>query len=209
MTETILSVPSQHLSTRDLACGFTPCNSTQLSQILPASALWLGPRSSLETDERYRQLVSYLVARHEDQVLVYRRTPKGGEVRLHGLLSVGVGGHVNLGDAVVNQAGLDIQSTVLAACRREWAEEVETRTLPELSVLGLLMDNANPVSRVHLGIVVRVDLASTAFRVVDPGLAEARLVPLSQLPELCPEMETWSQILISGPGSPLRLKPDG
>ena len=53
-------------------------------------------RGDMEEDPSYKQLVSYcLLINERDEVLVYERLTGGGETRLHGSMSIGVGGHMN------------------------------------------------------------------------------------------------------------------
>src|SRR5699024_9333875 len=54
-------------------------------------------RGDMEADPSYKQLISYVLIKSEqgDSTLVYRRLGGGGEERLHGLLSIGAGGHRN------------------------------------------------------------------------------------------------------------------
>lgn len=50
------------------------------------------PRPEMEEDPSYRQIIPYVVLTRGEEVFVLRRLKKGGEKRLHGLLSIGVGG---------------------------------------------------------------------------------------------------------------------
>ena len=71
-----------------------------------------------------------------------RRTPAGGDARLHDLWSIGVGGHLNPGDG-----------DVAGGLAREWAEEVEADFAPDYPPVGLLNDDTTPVGAVHIGFV--------------------------------------------------------
>jgi len=197
MTETLCCLPANHVDTLGLGEGFTPLDSGAVERLLTSEQLWLGPRNWLETDERFRQLVSYMVVSFEDQVLVYRRTKKGGEGRLHGLLSLGVGGHVNIGDVSQEGEGIDPTATVFSACQRELGEEIRVPDGNFTGVLGIIKQSDNEVSRVHLGVVVGYRTPRPEVTVIDPGLTEARFVSPSALPALVQEMETWSASLVS------------
>src|SRR5260370_4528754 len=52
-------------------------------------------RSDAEQDRRYKQLIPYVLLICNDKILRYRRGHGGQEARLHGLFSVGVGGHIS------------------------------------------------------------------------------------------------------------------
>src|SRR5262245_38321577 len=60
----------------------------------PKSILYLN-RSEAEQDKRYKQLIPYVLIFCQDRILRYRRGKGGQETRLHGLYSVGVGGHIS------------------------------------------------------------------------------------------------------------------
>jgi predicted NUDIX family phosphoesterase len=197
MTETLVCLAARHVDSLGLAEGFSAVDPDVIHRLFAVDQLWLGPRSWLETDEAYRQLVSYVVFRHDRSVLLYRRTPKGGETRLHGCLSVGVGGHVNVTDVASNDGAVDIRATLQRACAREVAEEVECGRTERIETVGVIMETITPVSRVHLGVVVECWLATPAVTVLDEGLVDARFVPASELQQLSDQMETWSSSLVT------------
>lgn len=197
MTETLVCLAANHVDSLGLSEGFTSIAKELLDRLLVAEQLWLGPRTSLETDETFRQLVSYVVFRHARRVLVYRRAPKGGETRLHGLLSLGVGGHVNATDLVIDSGTIDLGATLRRACSREIAEEVECGTVVSLETIGVIREMATPVSRVHLGVVVECRLEQPEVQPLDPALIDVRFVEVEQLSRLSSQMETWSSSLIA------------
>jgi predicted NUDIX family phosphoesterase len=160
------------------------------------TAIWLGPRSLLEKNEEYRQLVSYVVMRHREKVLVYRRTVKGGESRLHGLASLGVGGHWNVGDVISHDGRIDAMQSLRHACARELAEEIASANPESIRMVGVIKENGNAVSRVHLGVVIECWLPNTEVTVLDPGLCDAKFVATGELAALATEMETWSASLV-------------
>jgi len=197
MTETLVCLTARHVDTVKLTDGFNVLEPNTLDRLLSVDALWLGPRTWLETDENFRQLVSYVVFRHAHSVLVYRRTPKGGETRLHGRLSLGVGGHVNATDLVSQEGTVDLTASLHRACAREIAEEVATGRVERLITIGIIKESGNAVSRVHLGVVTECWLEAPEVTLIDPGLVDADFVPVSTLPSLSERMETWSSCLLS------------
>jgi predicted NUDIX family phosphoesterase len=197
MTETIVCLASRHVDAIGLTEGFTRVQSETLDSLFLAEQIWLGPRAHLETDETYRQLVSYVVFRHAHSVLVYRRTPKGGEARLHGRLSVGVGGHVNVTDVTSRDGAIDIMATLRRACAREIAEEVRCSEIARLETVGVIRESVNAVSRVHLGVVVECWLSTPDVDAIDPGLIDLHFAPVTDLALLANQMETWSQSLVT------------
>src|SRR6266576_6204583 len=59
----------------------------------PAQIVYLN-RSDAEQDKRYKQLIPYVLIICHRKILRYRRGRGGQETRLHGLYSVGIGGHI-------------------------------------------------------------------------------------------------------------------
>lgn len=65
-------------------------------------------RSAAEIDPSHKQLIPYVVVRDGPATFLMHRTNAGGDPRLHGRASIGVGGHLNPVDAGVDalMAGL-------------------------------------------------------------------------------------------------------
>ena len=135
------------------------------------------PRPEMEEDPSYRQIIPYVVLTRGEEVFVLRRLKKGGEARLHGLLSIGVGGHINpVDDAVRGEA-------LMRGLRREVEEEVELER--ELSL--------TPVGVVHLGFMFTMEVAGEV-RVRETEKLEGFWVKKSELPALAEQLEGWSKI---------------
>src|SRR5437764_12039244 len=77
-------------------------------------------RSEAEQDKRYKQLIPYVLVLCHDKILRYRRGRGGQETRLHGLYSVGIGGHISEEDHGLFSKGLGYHEGM----RRELMEEV-------------------------------------------------------------------------------------
>lgn len=160
-----------------------------LDDISRPESFYFFPRDEVEDDPQWLQLIPYAVVCRGREVFAYRR--KGGDGRLQGKLSIGLGGHVNLEDG----HGLD---AVEAALWRELAEELSTDRAPTNGgLVGLIYDTSNPVGRVHLGLVYRMVLsANAAAGLRDGSLKEGRFWPAVELSSLRGEMESWSQLLV-------------
>ena len=111
----------------------------------------IGPRSWLETEERYKQPIGYTVVHRDGKILCAKRSKKGGDARLQSKHSIGFGGHVNLNDIRVN--GLD--GAIANSIRRELGEELalDYASFDGMRTCAMINDDANPVGRVHFGIV--------------------------------------------------------
>jgi len=98
---------------------------------------WMA-RDLAEKDERFLQVIPYVVLRRGPEVFVYERA--GSEGRLTGLLSLGIGGHVNENDGTWERGMV-----------RELMEEAGVSGSPVRA--GVLFDPSSPVGRVHLGLL--------------------------------------------------------
>jgi len=170
------------------------------------------PRSEAETDFTRKQLVVYVLVRSEDLILRYRRTSKTDEQRLKELSSIGIGGHVNVGDRSqfsLFQADSDFNMEFIRdAAWREIDEEisVDAKIIREPELTCFINDDTNDVGKVHFGIVWQLDLAEPAVSVKGTrGIGELEFVPLDRLVGDREGFETWSQLLIdwlAGAGLP-------
>ena len=104
-------------------------------------------RRHAEQDATMKQLIPYCVVVRRGEVFLMRRLASGGESRLHGKRSVGVGGHVN---PVDGPAGGDV---LAAALRREVEEELCIGGPWDVRLVGVLNDDSTDVGAVHFGLV--------------------------------------------------------
>lgn len=146
------------------------------------------PRPEMETDPAYKQIIPYVLVTRGAEAFVMQRLKKGGEQRLHGLLSLGVGGHIN----PVDEAG---GSALMAGLRREVDEEVAVERAASLTPLGVINNDRDEVGRVHLGFLFRLE-AEGAVTVRETEKLSGSFMPIAALPALRDKMEGWSQIAL-------------
>jgi predicted NUDIX family phosphoesterase len=144
-------------------------------------------RPSAEADPAFKQLIPYVVLRDGASVFLMERTDAGGDARLHGKASIGVGGHLNPVDRG--------EDPLIAGLRREWGEELAAAWEPEFSLVGLLNDDSNPVGAVHLGVVFTVDAAGRAVEVREHDKLAGRFVSVAQVFAARDRLESWSQLV--------------
>ena len=146
------------------------------------------PRSSVEDDPSYQQIIPYVVFRHGDRYFLTHRLRASSERRLRKQYSLGVGGHINPGD-------LEAGDPILDGLKREWEEEVVYSGKFEARLLGLLNDDSSPVSKVHLGVVFLVDGDTPDIAIRETDKLEGELLTLDEMRRLYLEMESWSQMV--------------
>jgi predicted NUDIX family phosphoesterase len=191
--ERVLVVPSAELDRLGRFQGFTPEAERYLSALLTPELMEYRPRSEVEEDPGFKQIIPYVVFRWADLVFCYTRGKTQGEARLHRLRSLGVGGHVSEADA----QGRKSPDAYEAAMRRELDEEVDVASPGRIHRIGLINDDATPVGRVHLGVVHLFELAHPRVLPREEGLAEAEFLTLASVGAIRHEFETWSQICIA------------
>jgi predicted NUDIX family phosphoesterase len=190
--ERVLVVPSAELDRLGRFQGFSSEADRYISALLVPELMQYRPRSLVEDDPGYKQIIPYVVFRCKESVFCYTRGKSQGEARLHQLRSLGVGGHVSEQDA---QGGKNLEAYE-AAMRRELAEEVAVTSAGRIGRVGLINDDSTPVGRVHLGVVHLFELEQPHVTAREEGLAEAGFLPISSVLTIHHEFETWSQICI-------------
>lgn len=147
------------------------------------------PRPEMETDPAYKQIIPYVLVTRGAEVFVMQRLKRGGEQRLHGQLSLGVGGHINPVDDTAGHGAL------MAGLRREVDEEVAVERAASLTPLGVINNDRDEVGRVHLGFLFRLE-AEGAVTVRETEKLSGSFMPIAALPALRDKMEGWSQIAL-------------
>lgn len=189
MDEEILVVPRHLLLPRPVH-GFTTSGIQEYrSRVLTYGEFRL--RSEMEHDPSMKQIIAYAIVRYDSKIFSFQRSTGGGEIRLHGKFSVGVGGHINRSDV---EGAADV---VDAGLRRELLEELVVRSPWRPRIVGALNDDSNPVGQVHFGLVHVVDLESPEVEVREAHSLSGRLVDRAELQQLHDRMETWSQFIFA------------
>ncbi len=184
------------------------------------------PRKLLELDLRYLQLIPYNVffcgfndnggvVDGDDFIFVCRRSCNGGDKRLSGKDSVGIGGHISVidfyGDFVgrIDIHGVDTYTygagkflnMIKANMAREIKEEVglTPQYYKVVETPGFIFDWSNDVGMVHLGILnfIRVNDVSEVFLSKEHSRGEFK-----SLKKLFNDLdvfsfESWSDIVLS------------
>lgn len=191
-SERVLVVPASELDRLGRFQGFHADAERYLSALLAPELMDFRPRSEVEEDPSWKQIIPYVVIRSRGSVFCYTRGSSQGEARLHRLRSLGVGGHVAEADSD-GRSGLDAYD---AAMRRELDEEVDVRSRGSMSLAGLINDDSNLVGSVHLGVVHVYDLENPLVAPREAGLADSGFAPIAELAGARDEFETWSRFCI-------------
>jgi predicted NUDIX family phosphoesterase len=141
------------------------------------------PRTAMEVDASFKQIIPYLVLRDGERFFLMRRTRAGVDARLHDRYSIGVGGHLNPGDG-----------GVLGGLRREWHEELVAGFEPGFRLVGLLNDDTTDVGAVHLGAVYVADAAGRAVEIRETDKLSGAFAEPDEVEAVVDRMETWSRL---------------
>jgi predicted NUDIX family phosphoesterase len=167
--------------------GFNPLTSLEQLEALERALVYT-ERAGAEEDPSHKQIIPYGVVRRAGTVFTVERLRGGGERRLHGKISIGIGGHIDPRDGAAGRGG-PIRSTLA----RELAEELDASGLGVGRPIGFINDDTQPVGRVHLGVVYLVDLGPGGRASVrELGSLRGGFLPWATLRPLRPSMETWS-----------------
>ena len=150
-------------------------------------------RGDMEEDSSYKQLIGYVLLKDANtkEGLVYERLVGGGEARLHGKASVGIGGHMN------EVEGKTIFEMLKINAARELNEEVgvsEEEALNNLHFIGLINDDKTEVGQVHVGVVYecKVDKSKVEVKEDDTLVIKWMTADEAKAEE---NYETWSEFL--------------
>ncbi len=194
--EHILVIPESVIMAIGSFEGFQSDVDRYLPPILQSDQLCFQPRTPMETDPSFKQLIPYVLLEWTDgngvvNLFTYTRGGGGGEKRLHAKRSVGIGGHISREDAI------DGSDPYRQGMHRELAEEVQLGSNYSETTEGLLYDPSNDVGKVHLGVVHRFVLEGPDVKSNEADLAEGGFVSLAELMQELDRLETWSRLAIT------------
>lgn len=183
--ENILVVPREKIFKDQPFNGFLECSDFDAYQNIVQEHKQFLPRSEMEQNPLYKQIIPYLIFTHDGKVFLMQRAGTAGEQRLKNKYTLGIGGHVREGDI----AG----KTIFDWAIREFQEEIEYDGSLSIQPLGLINDDSNAVGKVHVGFafLLRGDSPNIAIR---SELKHGSLLSLEACTEFVENMETWSQL---------------
>ena len=147
-------------------------------------------RPAAEDDPSYKQIIPYVVLTRKGLVFATRRLNKGGESRLHGKVSIGIGGHINPVDET------DRRSVLMKGLERELDEEVYIQGRGELVAQGFINPDGNGVGGGHLGLCFSMEVEGEVS-VKETEKLSGGWMSLQELRGEFDNMETWSQIALA------------
>lgn len=145
------------------------------------------PRSVMETDPTYKQIIPYLVFTHQNRYFLMQRQAQASEQRLQNKYSLGIGGHIRQEDIQNN--------SIFDWAQREFHEEVAYEGTCTIENLGVLNDDTNSVGQVHVGLVLLLKGTSDNIA-IKSELKSGQLLTIDEIKPFYNHMESWSQLVM-------------
>jgi len=184
--EQILVVKRKHLfATKAAWSGLKQVNFDSYLDIINEQKEFLS-RGLMEADPTYKQIIPYLVFKHNDTYFLMQRQGDATEKRLQNKYSLGIGGHIRKEDLT--------QQSIFDWAQREFHEEVSYAGDLKITPIGILNDDSNAVGQVHIGFVLLIEGEHNNIS-VKSELKSGELLTLEEMKPYFTHMESWSQIV--------------
>ena len=158
--------------------------------------------SSVELGKLFPQILGYVqLVNEQGGILSYAR--KGKEKGLHGLRSIGVGGHVSHEELVTAIYRSDdptqlpkLTELIQLGLRRELLEEVGIDIGTYMEANQLLVSDSNITSQVHVGLPMQLNVVESDITLDESEFLDARWISIEELKATVDIYEPWSQLII-------------
>lgn len=171
---------------------------------------YLLDRSDCEQLPEYLQLIPYisLVSGSPEKFFTYTRGSLGNENRLHGLCSLGLGGHIEEAPAIANDV-YSLEKVIIESTLRELEEEAGVvLALDEYQDFKdswrqhskIIYDDTDPVGAVHLGLHLTIAVHPSRITQLESGvITHGKWLSSSELKQATNnsiiQLENWSATL--------------
>lgn len=203
--EHVLAFPSERLDAMGRFQGVTVHWRRKLSRILSGDLVTLD-RLEAEQDDRYKQIVTYLMVTRGAELLSFRRGIFNRvEDYLRGAQCIGFGGHLSSADInLFSFSDAGVHESAIRELREELAlPAADLARLYEggsLRVVGLLNDDSSPVGVRHFGIVMQYDVSDDSAwdepQRGEKSITQLRWLDTRQANFQIRDFEYWSQLCL-------------
>ena len=198
MDKEVFVVPRKALFAERRCQGFVSVDDYDYRPLIMKSYVYKR-RGDMEQNPEYKQVIPYLLIANRKfrTFYLYRRASNVkdySEKRLYGKYSIGTGGHIDREDEGDNP--------LMTNLRREMAEEIifDSANEPGIRCIGFINDDADPVGKVHFGVVYMVDTDSVLVSRNESEANVGGMVSREQFEEIknSPDavFETWSEFCL-------------
>ena len=205
MNELVLAVSREALDV-GTASGIFPIDLNSIDSeayaLLPRHIADNKSDSSVALGKLFPQILGYVqLVNEQGEILSYAR--KGKEKGLHGLRSIGVGGHVSHEELVTAIYRSDeptqlpkLTELIQLGLRRELLEEVGIDIGTYMEANQLLVSDSNITSQVHVGLPMQLNVVESDIILDDSEFLDARWISVDELKATVDIYEPWSQLII-------------
>ena len=205
MNELVLAVSREALDV-GTASGIFPIDLNSIDSeayaLLPRHIADNKSDSSVALGKLFPQILGYVqLVNEQGEILSYAR--KGKEKGLHGLRSIGVGGHVSHEELVTAIYRSDeptqlpkLTELIQLGLRRELLEEVGIDIGTYMEANQLLVSDSNLTSQVHVGLPMQLNVVESDTILEESEFLDARWISVEELKATVDIYEPWSQLII-------------
>ena len=205
MNELVLAVSREALDV-GTASGIFPIDLNSIDSeayaLLPRHIADNKSDSSVVLGKLFPQILGYVqLVNEQGEILSYAR--KGKEKGLHGLRSIGVGGHVSHEELVTAIYRSDeptqlpkLTELIQLGLRRELLEEVGIDIGTYMEANQLLVSDSNITSQVHVGLPMQLNVVESDISLEESEFLDARWISVEELKATIDIYEPWSQLII-------------
>ena len=205
MNELVLAVSREALDV-GTASGIFPIDLNSIDSeayaLLPRHIADNKSDSSVALGKLFPQILGYVqLVNEQGEILSYAR--KGKEKGLHGLRSIGVGGHVSHEELVTAIYRSDeptqlpkLTELIQLGLRRELLEEVGIDIGTYMEANQLLVSDSNITSQVHVGLPMQLNVDESDIVLEESEFLDARWISVEELKATVDIYEPWSQLII-------------
>ena len=205
MNELVLAVSREALDV-GTASGIFPIDLNSIDSeayaLLPRHIADNKSDSSVALGKLFPQILGYVqLVNEQGEILSYAR--KGKEKGLHGLRSIGVGGHVSHEELVTAIYRSDdptqlpkLTELIQLGLRRELLEEVGIDIGTYMEANQLLVSDSNITSQVHVGLPMQLHAKESDIKLDESEFLDARWISVDELKATVDIYEPWSQLII-------------
>jgi len=201
MDEKILVVDRKYLfhNERLTFQGFMPNEDEFFKKVMGRfNSFFEVKRGYAEVTESLKQPISYILVKRGDEIFITKRLVGSGEERLHGSISIGVGGHMNLLDDNCRWS-TNLKLNIMKELNEELQIDYTDNRIQEPQVIGILNDDTTDVGRYHIGIISVLDLPYDAMvSVKETDKLEGAWVKMDLVHEtsIYEHLESWSRHMV-------------
>jgi len=192
---------------------FTPVNYfgsiKQIKQKIFSTAGFF-PRSDVERDPTYRQLIPYIVIRRIEYIDAQSQQVDVFRYKSANRTSIGIDGHINEDDflflqkqSIIVKAGESDWGTVLRrTCQRRIKEEIGLTigNTAQFRFMGVVRNSTDNVGKVHLGVVYVLDVGVardhvSVIKLHEADLSKGEFIEWSVLKKDT-TLDEWSRLIV-------------